>query len=67
MIVLGVSGGHDANWCMVRDGVILGAFEKERFTRRRHDSGEILSYIHGGVTITRSFQRGGCDGNMFCG
>ena len=45
MIVLGVCGGHDANWCIVRDGVILGAFEKERFSRVRHDSGEVLSLI----------------------
>lgn len=45
MIILGISGGHDANWCVVRDGVLLGAFEKERFTRRRHDSGEVVSLI----------------------
>lgn len=45
MIVLGVSGGHDANWCVVRDGTVLGAFEKERFTGVRHDSGEVLSLI----------------------
>ena len=26
MIVLGITGGHDANWCVVRGGVLLGAF-----------------------------------------
>jgi len=45
VIILGISGGHDANWCVVQDGVLLGAFEKERFTRRRHDSGEVMSLI----------------------
>src|SRR3954462_2811968 len=45
MIVLGVTGGHDANWCVVRDGVLLGAFEKERFSRKRHDTGEVVSLI----------------------
>jgi hypothetical protein len=28
MIVLGIAGGYDANWCLVRDGVLLRAFEK---------------------------------------
>lgn len=45
MIVLGVSGGHDANWCVVRDGEVLGAFEKERFTGVRHDGGEVTGLI----------------------
>ncbi|MEA2173472.1 MAG: carbamoyltransferase [Blastocatellia bacterium] len=45
MIILGISGGHDANWCVVKDGVLIGAFEKERFTRRRHDSGEVISFL----------------------
>lgn len=45
LIILGLSGGHDANWCVVADGILLGAFEKERFTRLRHDSGEVLSLI----------------------
>ncbi len=50
MIVLGVSGGHDANWCVVRDGIVLGAFEKERFTGIRHDGGEVLSLIPATLT-----------------
>jgi carbamoyltransferase len=45
VIVLGISGGHDANWCVVRDGVLLGAFEKERFTRTRHDGGEVVGLV----------------------
>lgn len=45
MIVLGISGGHDAGWCVVKNGEILGAFEKERFTKKRHDSGEVVSLI----------------------
>jgi len=45
MLLLGVSGGHDANWCVVRDGRLVAAFEKERFTRRRHDGGEVMSLV----------------------
>ena len=45
MIVLGLSGGHDANFCVVRDGEVLGAWEKERFTRRRHDVGDVRPYV----------------------
>jgi len=51
MIVLGISGGHDANWCVVKDGVLLGAFEKERFNRRRHARGEVASLVPG--TLSR--------------
>lgn len=51
MLVLGVTGGHDANWSVVRDGVVLGAFEKERFSRVRHARGEVVSYI--GQTLDR--------------
>jgi carbamoyltransferase len=45
MLVLGITGGHDANWCLVRDGVLLGAFEKERFSRKRHDTGDVVALI----------------------
>jgi carbamoyltransferase len=45
LTVLGISGGHDANWCVWRNGRILGAFEKERFTRRRHDTGAVEPLI----------------------
>ena len=50
MIVLGLSGGHDANFCVVRDGEVLGAWEKERFTRRRHDFGDVTPYLGGALT-----------------
>ncbi len=40
--ILGLSGGHDANWSIVDDQGIVGAFEKERFTRIRHDSGAVV-------------------------
>ena len=45
MIVLGICGGHDANWCVFKDGKLLGAFEKERFSRIRHDDGFIMDYV----------------------
>jgi carbamoyltransferase len=45
MRVLGVSGGHDANWSVVDDGRLLGAFEKERFSRRKHDVGDVRPYL----------------------
>jgi carbamoyltransferase len=45
MTIRGISGGHDANWCVWRDGSILGAFEKERFMRRRHDTGAVESLV----------------------
>lgn len=45
MIVLGITGGHDANWCVVRDGILIGAFEKERFSRVRHSPGRVMGYI----------------------
>jgi carbamoyltransferase len=45
MIALGLSGGHDANWCIFKDGKMLGAFEKERFTRKRHASGYVMDLV----------------------
>ena len=45
MISLGICGGHDANWCVFKDGKLLGAFEKERFSRIRHDSGNVMDYV----------------------
>lgn len=44
-VILGLSGGHDANWCIWQGGRIVGAFEKERFTRKRHDGGEVASLV----------------------
>jgi carbamoyltransferase len=45
MLLLGVSGGHDSNWALVNDCGIIGAFEKERFTRKRHDGGEVMALV----------------------
>lgn len=46
MIVLGIMGRpdrkgcHDAAACLVVDGVVVGALEQERLSRRRHAQGE---------------------------
>lgn len=47
MTCLGLSGGHDANWALLRNGEILGAYEKERYSRIRHDGGEVASHALG--------------------
>lgn len=45
MLVVGLCGGHDANWCIFENGKLVGAYEKERFTRVRHDSGNIINLV----------------------
>lgn len=45
MLVAGICGGHDANWCFFEDGKMIGAFEKERFSRIRHDGGRVIEYM----------------------
>lgn len=45
MVILGICGGHDANWCVFKDGKLIGAFEKERFSRIRHDEGYIMDLV----------------------
>ncbi|MFE9098027.1 carbamoyltransferase C-terminal domain-containing protein [Streptomyces sp. NPDC007264] len=46
MIVLGLIGRSDRDWshdaaaCLVVDGVLVGALEQERISRRRHSPGE---------------------------
>ena len=45
MLVVGICGGHDANWCLFEDGRLVGAFEKERFTRVRHDGGRVVELL----------------------
>lgn len=45
MVVLGICGGHDANWCVFKDGKLIGAFEKERFSRIRHDEGYVMDLV----------------------
>ncbi len=40
MNILGISSYyHDSAACLVRDGVIVGAAQEERFTRKKHDPG----------------------------
>lgn len=45
MLVLGISCGHDANVCLLDGAEILIHLEKERFTRRRHDGGNVDDLI----------------------
>ena len=35
--VLGVGLSHDGSACLLKDGEILVAIEKERITRKKHD------------------------------
>ncbi len=46
MKVLGISCGHDANVCIVDEQGILIHLEKERFTRKRHDAGQVDELIN---------------------
>jgi carbamoyltransferase len=39
MYVLGTGLSHDGSACLLKDGVIAVAIEKERLTRRKHDGG----------------------------
>lgn len=41
MNVLGISCGHNANVCLVRNGVLEAHYEKERHTRIKNDAGEV--------------------------
>ena len=46
--ILGVHSGHDSSACLVKDDIILYAIEKERLTRKKHDSGdptECIEYL----------------------
>lgn len=45
MLILGLSSGHDANLCVLRDGELLLHVEKERLTRRRYDSGSMEDVV----------------------
>ena len=37
MVVLGISPNHDASLCIVKDGKILAAIARERFSRIKKD------------------------------
>jgi len=39
--ILGISCGHNANVCLVRDGVLEAHYEKERHTRVKDDAGKV--------------------------
>ncbi len=43
--IIGVHSGHDASACLMKDNRILYAVEKERLTRRKHDSGDPIECI----------------------
>lgn len=38
--ILGIHSGHDSSACLLKDDEIFLAIEKERLTRKKHDSGE---------------------------
>lgn len=43
--VLGVHSGHDSSACLFCDSKMIMAIEKERITRKKHDSGEPIECI----------------------
>ena len=43
--VLGTGLSHDGSACLLKDGVICVAIEKERITRRKHDGGNDTAAI----------------------
>lgn len=43
MMILGVSCGHDANVCILSEKGVILHYEKERFTRIKHDAGSVDS------------------------
>lgn len=43
--ILGVHSGHDASACLLKNNKIVCAIEKERLSRKKHDSGEPIECI----------------------
>ncbi|PGT83466.1 MULTISPECIES: carbamoyltransferase family protein [Bacillaceae] len=43
MFVLGINYSHDAAACLVEDGKVVAAIQKERLTRRKHDLERTIS------------------------
>ena len=41
--IAGVSTGHNAGVCLLKDGEIIFSIEEERLSRSKHDGGPILS------------------------
>lgn len=49
MIILGIGGStHDLSYCLIKDGVIIGAIEEERISREKHCVG-IRSTLFNGI------------------
>lgn len=54
--VLGTGLSHDGSSCLLKDGKIIVAIEKERLTRKKHDGGNDLLTVqycldHAGITV----------------
>jgi carbamoyltransferase len=45
MNILGISCGHNANVCLVRDGTLVAHYEKERQTRVKDDAGDVEDLV----------------------
>jgi len=45
MNILGISCGHNANVCLLQDGVVVAHYEKERHTRIKNDGGKVDDLI----------------------
>jgi carbamoyltransferase len=43
--ILGISRGHNAGVCLLKDGNIIFASEEERFTRHKYDGGPLATMI----------------------
>ena len=55
--IIGVHSGHDSSVCLMCDNEIIFAIEKERLTRKKHDSGEpteCIEYVLEAAGITYS-------------
>lgn len=49
MVILGLYLGHDANWCILRDGVVLCHVEAERTSRKKHQKGMHRASLEGAL------------------
>ena len=43
--ILGISRGHNAGVCLLKDGKIVFASEEERFTRHKYDGGPLATML----------------------
>lgn len=78
--VLGTGLSHDGSACLLKDGVILAAIEKERLTRKKHDGGNDTAAIQycldaAGITVhdldlvvqNANFEKEGIPRDYYCG